>query len=363
MSRGAAARREARERIATAIAELPPAQRAVITLRDVEGLTADEACDVLELTRATSASSSTAPIEGSRRARGVPGGEPEPSAAHLQEIVELVTDYLEGRFPIASGDASRITWPPATGGDLHRADARDDRRRRAHGRARASRPARATVTGRVSRLALAQLGRAPALESAQLAAMPAAVAGRPAHDPAGSSRAATLARPTRTHAAESVSTAYRNRPSPLRSSSRRPGCSLNCEARGGILERDIAVAPDRVARDGAVGEVGRERVAAVPAVTTAQQISLRPFPIERETGFASSAAQPVGGPRPPCPSRRRMPRSPRAYLPCRTRSRMESALQTADACPSPEPARLVHRILHDRVCAAVGDPRGGSRRA
>jgi RNA polymerase sigma-70 factor, ECF subfamily len=39
--------REARERIAAAIAALPPAQRAVITLRDVDGLSADEVCDVL----------------------------------------------------------------------------------------------------------------------------------------------------------------------------------------------------------------------------------------------------------------------------------------------------------------------------
>jgi RNA polymerase sigma-70 factor (ECF subfamily) len=42
--------REARERIAAAIAALPPAQRLVISLRDVEGLSAEEACDVLELT-------------------------------------------------------------------------------------------------------------------------------------------------------------------------------------------------------------------------------------------------------------------------------------------------------------------------
>jgi RNA polymerase sigma-70 factor, ECF subfamily len=41
--------REARERIETAIAALPPNQRAVITLRDVEGLSAEEACNVLGL--------------------------------------------------------------------------------------------------------------------------------------------------------------------------------------------------------------------------------------------------------------------------------------------------------------------------
>jgi RNA polymerase sigma-70 factor (ECF subfamily) len=41
--------RETRERIAAAIAELPAAQRAVISLRDVEGLSAEEACGVLDV--------------------------------------------------------------------------------------------------------------------------------------------------------------------------------------------------------------------------------------------------------------------------------------------------------------------------
>ena len=41
---------EARQVIDAAIAELPPAQRSVITLRDLEGLDAEEACDLLDLT-------------------------------------------------------------------------------------------------------------------------------------------------------------------------------------------------------------------------------------------------------------------------------------------------------------------------
>jgi RNA polymerase sigma-70 factor (ECF subfamily) len=40
---------EARSVIDAAIAELPPNQRAVITLRDVEGLSSDETCNVLGL--------------------------------------------------------------------------------------------------------------------------------------------------------------------------------------------------------------------------------------------------------------------------------------------------------------------------
>lgn len=42
---------EARAVIAQAIAALPPAQREVITLRDVDGLTADEACEALTISQ------------------------------------------------------------------------------------------------------------------------------------------------------------------------------------------------------------------------------------------------------------------------------------------------------------------------
>jgi RNA polymerase sigma-70 factor, ECF subfamily len=41
--------RETREHIAAAIRELPPAQREVITLRDVEGWSSDEVCNALDL--------------------------------------------------------------------------------------------------------------------------------------------------------------------------------------------------------------------------------------------------------------------------------------------------------------------------
>jgi RNA polymerase sigma-70 factor (ECF subfamily) len=40
---------EARERLRAAIRALPAAQQAVLTLRDVEGLDAEEVCDLLDL--------------------------------------------------------------------------------------------------------------------------------------------------------------------------------------------------------------------------------------------------------------------------------------------------------------------------
>jgi RNA polymerase sigma-70 factor, ECF subfamily len=43
-------RSESLERIRAVVAELPPVQRAVLTLRDMEGWSADEVCNVLDLT-------------------------------------------------------------------------------------------------------------------------------------------------------------------------------------------------------------------------------------------------------------------------------------------------------------------------
>jgi len=43
---------ELSSRIRTAVAQLPPAQREVVTLRDIDGLSADEVCGLLDLTDA-----------------------------------------------------------------------------------------------------------------------------------------------------------------------------------------------------------------------------------------------------------------------------------------------------------------------
>jgi RNA polymerase sigma-70 factor (ECF subfamily) len=42
---------EARERLKDALAELPERQRLIVGLRDIEGLTADEVCEALQLSQ------------------------------------------------------------------------------------------------------------------------------------------------------------------------------------------------------------------------------------------------------------------------------------------------------------------------
>ena len=46
----AAVAREARDHLARGLASLPPRQRVIITLRDVQGYTTEEICDILEIT-------------------------------------------------------------------------------------------------------------------------------------------------------------------------------------------------------------------------------------------------------------------------------------------------------------------------
>ena len=82
---------------------LPPAQRAVITLRDVDGLSSEETCDVLGLTEGNqrvllhrARSKVRAEFE-----RYVEEGDAVMPVREIscQEIVELVTDYLEDALP------------------------------------------------------------------------------------------------------------------------------------------------------------------------------------------------------------------------------------------------------------------------
>ena len=74
-ARAAAARRARRGRSSRdAIDALPPAQRTVISLRDVEGWTSEEVCEALELSRGQPARpAAPRPQQGARGARRVPG--------------------------------------------------------------------------------------------------------------------------------------------------------------------------------------------------------------------------------------------------------------------------------------------------
>jgi RNA polymerase sigma-70 factor (ECF subfamily) len=74
---------EMRRRVVAAIRRLPPNQRAVVTLRDVEGWSAEEVCQVLKHDQAGS--------------RAVPRGAERMTTSDLtcRDFVELVTDYQE----------------------------------------------------------------------------------------------------------------------------------------------------------------------------------------------------------------------------------------------------------------------------
>ena len=97
---------ETRDAALAAIDALPPRQRAVISLRDMEGFSSEEVCNALDI-------SETNQRVLLHRARSKVRGALE---AHLggrmmtcQELVELVTDYLEGGWRRATWSASRRT--------------------------------------------------------------------------------------------------------------------------------------------------------------------------------------------------------------------------------------------------------------
>jgi Putative zinc-finger len=80
-------------------------QRRVITLRDVEGWSAKEVCNVLELSETNQRVLLHGAHEGAARPRRVPDREPGPGLTMgvpeltCKELVEVITDYLEGSMP------------------------------------------------------------------------------------------------------------------------------------------------------------------------------------------------------------------------------------------------------------------------
>ena len=100
-----------REHLLQAVDALPPAQRAVITLRDLVGASPEEVCELLELTdgnqrvllhraRARVRTALTPLQEVSRLMRWWRRRHTHDPLV-CREFVELVTDYLEGALPDA----------------------------------------------------------------------------------------------------------------------------------------------------------------------------------------------------------------------------------------------------------------------
>ena len=96
----------------------PPRQREVVMLRDVEGLTSEEVCAVLDISEATSGSCCTGAAAGCASARDrVPGGAmillraPSTSSASRQSNWSPTTS--RAHCPGRTGGGSRATWPAA----------------------------------------------------------------------------------------------------------------------------------------------------------------------------------------------------------------------------------------------------------
>jgi hypothetical protein len=92
---------EARAAVQRAIAALPATQRAEITLRDIDGWTAHEICNVLELSETNQrvllhrARAQAPPRVGAAPRRWAGGGTMYDDELSCQELVELVTAYLD----------------------------------------------------------------------------------------------------------------------------------------------------------------------------------------------------------------------------------------------------------------------------
>lgn len=100
--------RETVDQLRNAVAQLPPAQQVIVGLRDIEGWSADEVCEALEITPATSGYCSTErdrAFETRSRITSRPHETPQipqedgpPDELTCRELLRLVTDYLEGTY-------------------------------------------------------------------------------------------------------------------------------------------------------------------------------------------------------------------------------------------------------------------------
>jgi RNA polymerase sigma-70 factor (ECF subfamily) len=118
---------EAREQLKEALAQLPERQRLIVALRDIEGLSAEEVCDLLDLSHANqrvllhrgrsrlraflegyvdgrvtnrqAIRHSEVEDPGRRHDSPLPSDRVTADEVTCQQFVELVTDYFEGTLP------------------------------------------------------------------------------------------------------------------------------------------------------------------------------------------------------------------------------------------------------------------------
>ena len=148
--------------VSRAIDALPPNQREVIRMRDVLGWPSADvrnALDISETNQRVLLHRARAKVR--RGARGVPGTGEGAEVVNCIQLVELVTDYLEGAMPAERGLGSTSTSRAATAARTYLEQFRDHDPADRHARARSrSRPTRAsTLLGVFRRLANVRLAR------------------------------------------------------------------------------------------------------------------------------------------------------------------------------------------------------------
>ena len=92
-----------------AIAGLPPARRAVITMRNVQGCDGDEVCAALDLSEGNQPAVLQRARSCAPRSKGTSMAESHDRVS-CTEQVELVTDYLERSLPPDERRWSSSTW-------------------------------------------------------------------------------------------------------------------------------------------------------------------------------------------------------------------------------------------------------------